>query len=239
VATYGQNTFAFAEGIGSFIVISTFLVEKELEYDKPTMEVKCPPKCTACIDACPTGALYEPLRMNPFRCIAFNTFTTQDGRTGGISSYIPPDIREKMAGWIHGCDICQEVCPRNQKKLKAVLPPDEYLETIAGDFDLSKLLKLPDEFFTKTVQSLMYNYISEKRYFQRNAAIAIGNTGDSSFVPALATSMQEAEGMVRGYVAWALGKIGGSQARHILEISLARETVESVRKEIEVALDAA
>jgi len=68
--------------------------DKELEYDNPTMEVKCPPKCTACIDACPTAAILEPLKMNPFRCIAFNTFTTQDGRPG-ISSNIPPEIRRR------------------------------------------------------------------------------------------------------------------------------------------------
>jgi epoxyqueuosine reductase len=123
--------------------------------------------------------------------------------------------------------------------LKATLPPDEYLAKIAKGFDLAKLLKLPDEFFTKTVQSLMYNYISEKKYFQRNAAIAIGNTGDSSFVPVLGESMKEAEGMVRGYVAWALGKIGGSQAKRILEMSLIKETVESARKEIEAALGTA
>jgi epoxyqueuosine reductase len=238
VATYGRNTFAFAKGIGSFIVISTFLVDKELEDDEPTKEVKCPPKCTACMDACPTKAIYEPLRINPFRCIAFNTFTTQDGRTGGVSSYIPPDIREKMGSWIHGCDICQEVCPRNEKKLKANLPPDEYLAKIARDFDLNKLLKLPDEFFTKSVQPLMYNYISEKKYFQRNAAIAMGNTGDTAFVPALGQAMQEAEGLLRSYAAWALGKIGGSQAKQILELSLTRETLEPAKKEIEAALAA-
>ena len=236
VATYGRNTFAFAEGIGSFIVISTFLVDKELEYGNPTMEVKCPSKCTACLDACPTGALYEPLRMNPSRCIAFNTFTTQDGRTGGISSYIPPDIREKMGSWIHGCDICQEVCPRNEKKLKANLPPDEYLIKIAWDFDLIRLLKLSDEFFAKSVQPLMYNYISEKKYFQRNATIAMGNTGDTAFVPALGQAMQEAEGLVRSCAAWALGKIGGSRAKQILELSLTRETLEPAKKEIEAAL---
>ncbi len=132
--------------------------------------------------------------------------------------------------------FARKYAQETKKKLKAPLPPDEYLTKIARTFDLAKLLKLPDEFFGKTVQSLMYNYISEKKYFQRNAAIAIGNTGDSSFVPALAESMQGAEGMVRSYVAWALGKIGGSQARHILEISLARETVESVKSEIKAAL---
>ena len=108
--------------------------------------------------------------------------------------------------------------------MKATLPPDEYLTKIAKGFDLVKLLKLPDEFFAKTVHPLMYNYISEKKYFRRNAAIAMGNSGDSSFVPVLAESMEEADGMVRSHVAWALGKIGGSQARRILETSLARET---------------
>jgi epoxyqueuosine reductase len=236
VATFGRNTFAFAEGIGSFIVISTFLIDKELECDNPTMEVKCPPKCTACTDACPTGAIYEPLRMNPFRCIAFNTFTTQDGRSGGVSSYILPEIRMKMGSWIHGCDICQEVCPRNHKKLNAALPPDEYLAKIAEDFDLIKLLKSSDEFFTNIVQSLMYNYISEKKYFQRNAAIAMGNTEDGSFVPALSQAMEEAEGFVRGYAAWGLGRIGGGKAKRVLEESLPRETDESAKKEIEAAL---
>jgi epoxyqueuosine reductase len=238
VASYGRNTFAFAEGVGSFIVITTFLVDKELEYDKPTMEVKCPPKCTACIDACPTGAILEPLKMNPLRCIAFNTFTTQDGRPG-ISSCIPPDVREKMGGWIHGCDICQEACPRNHKKLTATLPPDEFLTKIAKDFSLARLLKLSDDFYARTVHPLMYNYISEKKYFRRNAAIAMGNSGDSSFVPVLGEAMQEADGMVRSHVAWALGKIGGSPAKRILETSLTRETDESAKKEIQAGLGAA
>jgi len=233
--TYGRNTFAFAEGIGSFVVITLFLVDKELEYDKPTMEVKCPPKCTACIDACPTGAILEPLKMNPLRCIAFNTFTTQDGRPG-ISSCIPPDIREKMGGWIHGCDICQQVCPRNHKKLTATLPPDEFLTQIAKDFSLAKLLKLSDDFYAKTVHPIMYNYISEKKYFRRNAAVAMGISGDSSYVADLGAAMQEADAMVRSHAAWALGRIGGGRAKAVLEAALTRETIESTREEIASAL---
>ena len=236
VVTYGKNTFAFAEGIGSFILITAFVVDAELEYDEPTIEEKCPPKCTACIEACPTGALYEPLKMDPRLCIAFNTFMTQDDFPGGVTSYIPPEIREKMGTWIHGCDICQEVCPRNQRRLKAKLPQNEFLAKVAQDFELTKLLNLSDEFYTKRVQPLMYNYIREKKYFQRNAAIALGNMGDTAFIPDLAQAMQDSEEMVRGYAAWALGKIGGSQARQVLEASLARETAESARREIEAAL---
>jgi epoxyqueuosine reductase len=163
---------------------------------------------------------------------------TQDGYPAGTTSNISPEIRDKMGSWIHGCDICQEVCPRNQKRLKAKLPPNEFLVKIAEDFELIKLLNLTDEFYIKKVQPLMYNYIREKKYFQRNAAIALGNTGDPAYIPDLAQAMQDSEELVRGYAAWALGKIGGSQAKQILEASLARETADSARKEIEAALAA-
>jgi epoxyqueuosine reductase len=156
---------------------------------------------------------------------------------GAVGSYIPPEIREKMGSWIHGCDICQEVCPRNQPRLKAKLPRNEFLARVAEDFELTKLLNLSDEFFAKRVQPLMYNYIKKKKYFQRNAAIALGNTGDPAFIPDLAQAMQDAEGMVRGYAAWALGRIGGGQARQILETGLASESDEFAKKEIQAALE--
>ena len=238
IVTYGKNTFAFADSIGSFILMTAFVVDVELDYDEPTVREDCPPKCTACIDACPTGALYEPLKMDPRRCIAYNCFMTIDGWPA-TSSYIPPDIRDKMGSWIHGCDICQEVCPRNQKRLKAKLPPNEFLVKAAEDFELTKLLNLTDEFYAKTVQPLMYNYIREKKYFQRNAAIALGNTGDPAYIPDLSQAIQDSEELVRSYAAWALGKIGGSQAKQVLEASLARETSESAKKEINAALAAA
>ncbi len=236
VVTYGKNTFAFADGIGSFVMITTFVVDAELEYDEPTMSVECPPKCTACIDACPTGALYESLKMNPRRCIAYNCFTTQDNYLPSVTSYIPPDIREKMGVWIHGCDICQEVCPRNQKRLKAKLPQNEFLMKKAEEFELTRLLNLTDEYYQKVVEPLMYNYIRGKKYFQRNAAIAFGNIGDPVFIPDLAQAMKDPEDLVRAYAAWALGRIGGSKAKRVLESSLARETSQTVVSEIEAVL---
>ena len=142
-----------------------------------------------------------------------------------------------MRTWIHGCDVCQEVCPRNQKRLKTILPPNAFLERIADDFDLAKVLEMPEGFYDKRVQPVMYNFIKEKKYFQRNAAIAMGNTGDPGYIPALAKAMQDREELVRGYAAWALGRIGGNHARQILEAGLVRETANSPKREIEAALN--
>jgi epoxyqueuosine reductase len=79
IATYGKNTFAYAETIGSFILLNSFLVDVELDCDKPSIEEKCPAGCALCMEACPTHAVYQELKMNPRRCIAFNTFRTLDG----------------------------------------------------------------------------------------------------------------------------------------------------------------
>jgi epoxyqueuosine reductase len=113
---------------------------------------------------------------------------------------------------------------------------DEFLVKVAQDFSLSQMLNLTDEFYATRIQPLMYNYIKERKYFQRNAAIALGNLGDPAYIPDLAVAMNDPEELVREYVAWALGKIGGRLAKQILEESLNKETSESVKKEIREAL---
>jgi epoxyqueuosine reductase len=236
VATYGRNTFSYAGDSGSFIVLTSFVVDAELEIDPPTMETGCPTKCRACMDACPTAAIYEPLRMDPRRCIAFNTFTTQESSGGGITSHIPVEIREKMGSWIHGCDLCQQACPRNRKSIEAVKPADPFLETLAEAFDLRKVLRADEAFFGRVIQPLMYNYLKEKRHFQRNAAIALGNTRDPQYLPDLAGAMDDPEPLVRAYAAWAIGRIGGGEAKAQLEAASKREMVRPVQQEILAAL---
>jgi epoxyqueuosine reductase len=236
VATFGKNNFAYAKNTGSFILLSSIVVDKELEYDSPTYEIKCPKDCTACMDACPTGAIYEPLKLNPRRCIAFNAWRTQDGFPG-VTSYIPPEIREKMGTRVHGCDVCQEACPRNSAKLKSKLPQDPFLVQLAEDFSLPKMLEMSDQFYEKTVRPIMYNYISDKKYFQRNAAIGLGNTGLAEHIPALDQAMDNPEELVRGYAAWGLGRIGGEKARSVLERRLKKESSSYVISEIRAALE--
>ena len=207
VTTFGRNNFAYADGCGSYIIISTIVIDKELEYDTPTMECKCPPNCRACMDACPMQAIYEPFHLNPRKCISFNNWMTQDGRPG-ISSYIPEEIREKIGCHVHGCDICQDVCPRNQEVRKRPKKMDPFIAEIAPDITLSNLLHMTDEFYQTRIHPIMYNYIKDKRYFQRNAAIAMGNLKDPAFIPELELELENPDAMIREAVEWALERIG-------------------------------
>lgn len=236
VTTFGKNTFAYADGIGSFIVIRPIVVDMEMEYDEPTLESKCPDNCTACIDACPSRALYAPFSLDPRRCLAFNAWKTTKAQGYGITDSIPRPMRELMGKHVHGCDICQEACPRNKARVNAKLPADAFLEEIAKDFSLVDLLHLSEEFYRTRVQPIMYNYIRERRFFQRNAAVALGNTGDPVYLDDLAMELSHPDEVVREHVAWAIGRIGGGKAMDILRKHLDGERSELVREEIGLAL---
>jgi len=94
IITYGRNSFAFAEGIGSFIMLTSFVVDAELGCADSTLQMNCPAKCSACIEACPTKAIYDPPRMNPRLCITYNTSWTQDGIPGETSYILAGNQRE-------------------------------------------------------------------------------------------------------------------------------------------------
>lgn len=236
VATIGRNNFAYIDSLGSFVILYAIVVDQELEYDTPTLECKCPTGCSRCKDACPTGSLKDAFHMEPKSCLGFNAWVTRKEVGCGITDSIPLDIREKMGTQIHGCDICQEVCPRNQMKLKAAAPSDPFLEKIAEDFSYTALLHMKDDFYESRVRPIMYNYIKEPRYFQRNAAVALGNAKDPANIPDLAEEFSHPDEMVRSHIAWALGKIGGSEAFAILTQKKVYEDSSEVLLEIENAL---
>lgn len=200
VATIGKNNFAYADGIGSYIMIYTLVIDKELEYDTPTLQNKCPANCTKCKDSCPTQALLEPFHLDPKLCIGYNNWMAKD---------VPLELREKIGSRIHGCDKCQEACPRNKIREKLVLPKDEYLESISKDLTLPNILNMDDDFFKTRIQSIMYNYISKPRMFRRNAIIAMGNSGDESYIPDLELAIKSDDELIREYAEWALGKLKG------------------------------
>ncbi|TSA46435.1 MAG: epoxyqueuosine reductase [Deltaproteobacteria bacterium] len=238
VGEIGLNTFVCAPGIGTFVIIHTFIVDAELDYDTPMKGTHCPPDCRLCIEACPTGAIVADFRLNPRRCLTFNHVANVHGFRN-TSPYIDPDLRPKMASWIHGCDLCQEACPRNWAKLKADLPVSAFLEETAKYFNLTGLLRMDRGFETKAVVPLLHTYMQERKYFQRNAAVALGNSGDPEMVPHLVRAMEDPEELVRAHAAWALGQLGGAEARRALEASLSLESGARAKEEIRTALERA
>ncbi len=235
IGFFGRNTFIYAPGIGSYVAIVSMVVDRELEGETFELEDRCTDKCQKCLEACPTGALYEPFRMNPLRCVSFHTYGT--GNFPMVPADIPRETRKKMGSWFYGCDVCQDVCPYNSQKQKLNLPPDAFLEEMASKFTLPRLLLMDDEFYTRKVQPFFFGYIWDKKFLQRNAAIVLGNTGDTTAVPHLQEALENQEEIVREHAAWALGQIGGAKSRRALELHRESETSFKVREEINMALE--
>ncbi|HLW15409.1 MAG TPA: tRNA epoxyqueuosine(34) reductase QueG [Flavobacteriaceae bacterium] len=100
----GKHTLMLTKQVGSFFFISEIICDLELEYDGPVTD-HCG-TCTACIDACPTGAIVEDKVVDANKCISYLTIEFKDA--------LPSYMDGQMQDWVFGCDICQDVCPWNR-----------------------------------------------------------------------------------------------------------------------------
>ena len=100
---------------GSWMVIGHLLTTEHLVADQPA-QPRCG-RCRACMDACPTNAIREPFVVDSHRCIAYHTIENRDQE-------LPEFIKAGMGPWVAGCDICQDVCPFNQRQLPLSQDPE-------------------------------------------------------------------------------------------------------------------
>jgi epoxyqueuosine reductase len=225
----GKNTMLLHPEGGSWFLLGELFLSLDLAPD-PSLADLCG-SCTLCLDACPTGALPEPYRLDSNRCISYWTIEHRGP--------LPPEARRMVGGWVFGCDVCQEVCPWNAAPSGAVHPehPEMTLPPERGELTLERLLRLPRAEYVERFRGSPMKR-AKLSGLQRNAAVAMGNRLESRHVGPLAAALREGEAMVRGHAAWALGRIGGPEARRILEEALAEEEDQGVRAEIESSLGA-
>ncbi len=250
----GKNTNLLHPEGGSWFLLGELFTTLDLDPDVPLADL-CG-SCTRCLDACPTGALPEPYRLDANRCISYWTIEHRGA--------IPEERRAGMGDWVFGCDVCQEVCPWNQEPDEVPGTPQKVPGTLESEVPgtlqevpgtLRGQLALPAERAELDLAGLLgldrESYVERFRGspmkrpklagLQRNAAVAMGNRGEARYVEPLSRALASAEPEVAGHAAWALGRIGGPAAMRALAAALdaAGPARPEIHSEVEAALERA
>ncbi len=226
---FGRNSCLINGNIGSYFFIADLILDLELEPDVHGTGT-CG-KCARCMVSCPTGAIKAPGVVDARLCISYLTIENR--------GEIPRELRRAVGDWAFGCDVCQEVCPYNKRKATVSRWPEFSANAGAGQY-----LKIEEVLSIRTEEEF------EKRFegtpltrpgragLLRNCCVAAGNLGLVEAIPALVDCLREDESpLVRGHAAWALGEIGGAEARTVLREALEKEPDAGSSTEIELALE--
>ena len=196
----GKNTLLLSRTHGSWLFLGTLMIDTLLEYDTETVTDHCG-SCRRCLDACPTQAFDAPYQLDPRRCISYLTIEHK--------SAIPEPLREPMGDWIYGCDICQEVCPWNQKsrmtsRLPAVFGPRDGKQRI----DLGELLSLDEKQFRLRYAGTSLFRPGRERLI-RNAIVVAVNSGEKQWKVQIESLVNDPSPLLRESAQWALDQWNG------------------------------
>tara|TARA_Y100001968_G_scaffold313537_1_gene337839 strand:- start:3254 stop:3766 length:513 start_codon:yes stop_codon:yes gene_type:complete len=147
---------------------------------------------------------------------------------------IPRELRPLIGQWIFGCDLCLDACPWNRFATESPEPRFKPREVLVAPV-LEELLGWSQERFSRELKGSPIKR-TKRRGLLRNVAVALGNSGDARVVPALVRCLEEeAEPLVRGHAAWALGRLAGAEAQAALQAARS-DSDAFVRSEVEEAL---
>jgi epoxyqueuosine reductase len=171
---FGKNTNLINPRIGSFFFLGTLLVDFELAVDAPFEADRCG-SCRRCLDACPTNAFVDERVLDATRCVSYLTIE--------LKGEIPLDLRPGVGSLIYGCDICQDVCPWNERfsqelEEPAFAPRDVLAGKDARTLALDLLAMSDEDFRTAFKGSPMKR--AKLSGLKRNAAVVLENINAAS-----------------------------------------------------------
>jgi epoxyqueuosine reductase len=191
----GKHTNLIARDAGSYFFIGEILTDLPLPVDEPA-SAHCG-TCSACMPACPTGAITAPHQLDARRCISYLTIE--------LHGPIPVELRRMVGNRIYGCDDCQLVCPWN-KFARAAAHPDFKTRHALDASRLSNLFAWTEEEFLARTAGSAIRRIGHERWL-RNIAVALGNApATAENRAALEARLHDASELVREHVAWALAE---------------------------------
>ncbi|MBS0416566.1 MAG: tRNA epoxyqueuosine(34) reductase QueG [Proteobacteria bacterium] len=193
----GKHTNLIARDAGSWFFIGELLTDLPLPVDEAAT-AHCG-TCSACIPACPTGAIVAPHQLDARRCISYLTIEHK--------SAIPPELRPALGNRIYGCDDCQLVCPWN-KFAQAAAHPDFKVRHRLDATQLTQLFAWTQAEFDERMRGSAIYRIGYERW-SRNIAVALGNAPTSTdVIAALRARCEDSSALVREHVEWALARHG-------------------------------
>jgi len=196
LGAWGKNTCLLHPEHGSWFFLGEIVTDLVLSPDEPLADM-CG-SCTACLEACPTGALPAPYVLDATRCISYLTIE--------LKGSIPEPRRGGVGRHVFGCDICQDVCPWNRKRRRGGGAPFEPRPGALAP-DLADLATLDDEAFRERFRRSPVKR-AKRRGLLRNVAVALGNTGDPGHRPILDGLARDDDPVVREHAEWALRRLG-------------------------------
>ncbi len=197
----GKNTCTLNQGLGSWLFLGVIVTSLSVSREaRPIPAQDRCGTCRRCIDACPTDALVAPREMDASLCISYLTIEKR--------GEIPEELRAPIGRQIFGCDICQDVCPWNRKaphSNDAGLAPRRQLVNPA----LEWLAELEPQSFNRLFRN---SPVKRTKYagFQRNVAIAMGNSRMPKFLPKLQEWSLSTDPALSGAAQWALARLSVS-----------------------------
>lgn len=188
---FRNNNFIYGDH-GSWVTIDTWIVDKELMYEKAleNKRFKCPANCNLCIKACPTGALSAPMQMDVTRCNAYLTYksVTASGNKMNYSQCI--------------CDICQSVCPVNKKNETISFKESLLLEKL---FNLESIFSMNETIFFQLLQPYYGNIEKDSfRLWKCNIINSMANKNSEKYIKYFLLALNDSDKNVQETAKWAL-----------------------------------